>query len=80
MPLKNLKLLKNQTMADYIPFKPNANDAFGFTDPSGITPKSQPDWRWVLVGGVLVVGFVYWYQREQINDLRKELFKVKEKK
>ena len=46
-------------MADYIPFKPNANDAFGFTDPSGITPKSQPDWRWVLVGGVLVVVFVY---------------------
>ena len=67
-------------MADYIPFKPNANDAFGFTDPSGITPKSQPDWRWVLVGGVLVFVFVYWHQRSWIKDLKKELFRVKNEK
>jgi len=67
-------------MADYIPFKPNANDAFGFTDPSGITPKSQPDWRWVLVGGVLVIVFVYWHQQSRINDLKSELFKVKDNK
>ena len=67
-------------MADYIPFKPNANDAFGFTDPSGITPKSQPDWRWVLVGGVLVVVLVYWYQQSRINDLKRELFRVKDEK
>ena len=72
--MKNLKLLKNQTMADYIPFKPNANDAFGFTDPSGITPKSQPDWRWVLVGGVLVVVFVYWYQKREISDLKSNYY------
>ncbi len=67
-------------MADYIPFNPNPNNAFGFTDPSGITPKSQPDWRWVLVGGVLVFVFVYWYQRSQINDLKSELFRVKDGK
>jgi len=67
-------------MADYIPFKPNANDAFGFTDPSGTTPKSQPDWRWVLVGGVLVVVFVYWYQNNRVKELEKELFRMKDKK
>ncbi len=64
-------------MADYIPFKPNTNDAFGFTDPSGIPAKWQPDWRWVLVGGVLVVVFVYWYQNRRINDLKKMVIQVK---
>lgn len=66
-------------MADYIPFKPNANDAFGFTDPSG-KPNSQPDWRWVLVGGVLVVVFVYWYKNNKIRELEKELISVRDKK
>lgn len=67
-------------MADYIPFKPNANDAFGFTDPSGIAPKSQPDWRWVLVGGVLVVVFVYWFQNNKVRELENELLRVKKDK
>jgi len=67
-------------MADYIPFNPNANDAFGFTDPSGATPSSPPDWRWILVGGVLVVVFVYWYQNNRVRELEKKLFIVKEKK
>lgn len=67
-------------MADYIPFKPNANDAFGFTDPSGIPPKSQPDWRWVLVGGVLVVVFVYLYQNRKIIELKSLVIGIKAKK
>lgn len=67
-------------MADYIPFNPNANDAFGFTDPSGIPPKWQPDWRWVLVGGVLVVVFVYWYQNRRINDLKSMVSRIKNEK
>ncbi len=66
-------------MADYVPFNPNANDAFGFTDPSG-KPNSRPDWRWVLVGGGLVVVFVYLYQRNEVNDLKRELLKVKPRK
>ncbi len=66
-------------MADYIPFNPNANDAFGFTDPSGIT-RSQPDWRWILVGGVLVVVFVYWYQNSRINELKRVVIRVKSDK
>lgn len=67
-------------MAGYIPFNPNANDAFGFTDPSGATPSSQPNWRWILVGGVLVVVFVYWYQNRRINELKSMVISVKDKK
>ncbi len=66
-------------MADYVPFNPNANDAFGFTDPSG-KPNSRPDWRWVLVGGVLVVVFVYWYQNKRITELKSMVISVKSKK
>jgi len=67
-------------MADYTPFNPNANDAFGFTDPSGATPTSQPNWRWILVGGVLVVVFVYCYQNSRINELKRVVIRVKSDK
>ena len=63
-------------MTGYTPINPNANDAFGFTDPSGSPQTTQPDWRWILVGGVLVVVFVYLYQRRKVNELKSVIFQV----
>ncbi len=60
-------------MEGYQPFKPNPNEIFGFSKPSEITQPltSQPDWRWIIVGGVLVLAFVYYHQNNRINDLKK---------
>ncbi len=57
-------------MEGYNPFNPDPNELFGFTKPSG-TIATQPDWRVILIGGILVVVWVYWYQNSRINDLKR---------
>lgn len=69
-------------MEGYKPFKPNPNEIFGFSKPAEITQHltSQPDWRWILAGGILVLVFVYCYQNGQINELKKMVIRAKDVK
>lgn len=69
-------------MEGYQPFKPNPNEIFGFTKPIETfgAPQSmlpKPEWQWILVGGILVLIFVYLYQSSQINELKSVVFRVK---
>ncbi len=69
-------------MEGYKPFKPDPNEIFGFSKPSVVTQPltSHPDWRWILVGGILVLVFVYYYQNSRINELKKMVIRVKSEK
>ena len=69
-------------MENYSPIKLNPNEVFGFTKPIesvvvGPTTTMQPDWRLIVLGGILVVGLFYLYQNSQINEMKKVVFQVK---
>lgn len=67
-------------MESYKPLALNPNEVFGFTKPIespvvAPTPNLQPDWRLILVGGILVVVFVWLYQGSQIEEMRRVVFR-----